>query len=467
MVSVQDFGFKEEIAEDQYHLQLPTGYPEPIKRYRLILDQQNLSIEEMYYWILSHLQIDHGFHEFIKITDVFAASEQSAFWGVSQQRLGLQQDKASQFLAVIGKMVKELFQLVRELRVLDEKLSFYEDSATQESAEIALKGWWIDLVEGGAKNPASVYGMSTQVGFATLPDLFFSVHPKKSSSVDHVVNSLKFNRKVKEVLKRKLKAYLAWKEHTHKELKNRRKFTLKYLRQHYDIIKMYNAWVKPYLRYIKRLHQDREKQESVDLVMAFEGSIVEIEFLAKRQMKPGATYHPVILASFYYRSRPYMNFQQEGFQRGPVHTGRAKMELRSYVWSDEQIEKYRQYRDKESFELLSNVDGSVRAAMDALGEELENYLREAGEDFADLKKDKDKEKKKTPSMLDPFSSVIKGFGEMFNALFGVSNLFSSKQGKKKSSAQLKKEKASAKAYSKNAVWQTYKNYKKAHRMITW
>ena len=162
---LKKFGFeKEEIAEQTRTQYVKTGFPMPARRYRLHYEGYNISIEEPYFYILHYLRYYSGFPNIDKITDVFAAAENSAFFGASQQRLGLQQDKVSQFLATIGKMVRELFQLVRELRVLDERLSYYHDSFTasrsSESAEITLKGIWVDLVEQGAKNPASVYGMA-------------------------------------------------------------------------------------------------------------------------------------------------------------------------------------------------------------------------------------------------------------------------------------------------------------------
>ena len=120
-----------------------TGYPNPARRYKLHYEGYNISIEEPYFWVLHYLRYFGGFPRIDKITDVFAAAENSAFFGASQQRIGLQQDKVSQFLATVGKMVRELFQLVREMRVLDERLSYYADSYTNspssESAEITLK----------------------------------------------------------------------------------------------------------------------------------------------------------------------------------------------------------------------------------------------------------------------------------------------------------------------------------------
>lgn len=189
---LKEFEFEEEEIEIASSRKGPkvwgkTGYPQPGHRYRLIVEAHNLSIEEAYYWELDWVKYNQGYpaDQIEKITDVFTASEQSAFFGAAQQRLGIQQDKVSQFLATIGKMVKEMFQLVRELRILDERLSYYRDSMratskSAESAEITLKGIWIDLVEQGSKNPASVYGMARELQFITLPDLFFKTQAECS-----------------------------------------------------------------------------------------------------------------------------------------------------------------------------------------------------------------------------------------------------------------------------------------------
>ncbi len=453
-----------EMGRDQM---VKVDFPKPISKYRLVYESYQLSMEETYFWLLDYLRDGMGFPLVEKITDVFTASENSAFFGVQQQRLGLQQDKVSQFLATIGKMVKELFQLVREMRILDERLSYYEDSYTDspssESAEITLKGIYVDMAEGGSKNPSSVYGMSRELQFTTLPDLFFSIHPKTSRDIDVVVDKLEFNRKVKEVLKRKLRSYLEWKEHTFKEMKNRRWFTLKFLRQHYVIIKMYTDWVKPYLRNIRRLTQDARKTETPDLITAFEGSMIEVEFIAKRIPEGNKKYQSCICIHIDYRTRPSLNYQQEGFQRGPIHVGRAEVTFRCYGWSDDELAAYKKMREQEGLELLGEIDGSVRAAMTALGDELQRYLEEAGETFATKEF-----KKEAPKESSPFVSVGKGFAELFTAFRTPKEL---KQKKPKTSRQdafkEKKEKGKAEKEAKGFMWTTYKNYKKAHSMVTW
>lgn len=493
---LNDFNFKEEEIEvgmDYKGISImgKTGFPAAKKRYKAICAVFNQSIEENYFYALEFIRVDQGFYEITKITDIFSASEHSAFFGNAQQRLGLQQDKVSQFLATIGKMVKELFQLVRELRILDERIGYYKDSwdshsKARESAEITLKGIWIDMVEQGSKNPSSVYGMSRELAFTTLPDLFFSLHPLKVEDVDEDVNKLDFNRKVKEVLLRKLRTYLQWKETTYAEIINRRTFTLKYLRQHFDIIKMYMHWVKPYLRNIQRL-QLKDMSKSPDLIAAFEGSLVEIEFLGKKMpqnIREGKDIinnefvYAVVLAHFSYRSTPQMSFHQE-YQKGPIHVGKTDFTLRSYSWTQEEIDTYIKMKEKEEMDLLVNIDASVKAAMEALGDELEKYLKEAGE-IINLPFEKEKDhgghgdhskKSKGSSAAEPFAAVAKGFGELFGALGGGGDHGNKKEhghGHHKPNATiLDAERKVADSVSHQCIYQTYKEYKKRNSMLHW
>lgn len=478
---LEEFNFEEEVTEIASFRKGPwavggTGFPKPDHRYQLILESFNQSIEESYFWVLDHLKHTLGFPEIEKITDIFAASEQSSFFGVAWQRVGLQQDKVSQFLATVGKMVKELFQLVRELRIIDERLTYYYASIKREkgweSAEITLKGIWIDLVEQGSKNPSSVYGMARELHFITLPDLFFSIHPQTGGEVDGMVDKLvQFNRKVREVLKRKLRSYIEWKKQTKKELEVRRRFTLKYLKQHFDIIRMYISWVKPYLKNIKRL-QTADRSKSPDIISAFEGSVIEIELLAKKlpskfevkeEPHQNKKVYTCMLINFDYRTRPQMSYQQE-YQRGPLHLGRLQLTMRGYAWSEEEINRYIKMKEKEDMQLIMDVDSSVKNAMEALGEELEHYLEEAS------KRDTREEEKAAPapplqSPLTPFVGVFKGFIEIFSPL--IPKGASTARVKKEDQFEIGKEKELALTNLKKSLYTLYYDYKYTHGLLTW
>jgi thioredoxin-related protein len=306
-----------------------TGFPKPYKRYKLIYESFNANMEETYFWFLNHFRQDQAFPEAIKISDIFSASENSAFFGQSAQRLSIQEDRTSSFLRTIAEMVKALFQIIRELRIIDERLDAYEDwertdangnKRRSKSADSTLKGIFADFAEnkGGQTQPGSIYHLAQTVGYASLPDLFFNTHVYRKEDVDKVIDGMKqFNPNVKSVLKRKLYQFLVWKERTHEELKNRKRFQIRYLRQHWATIKMYMTWTKPYLKHIQRLHMNEEQLDSPDLVSAFETSMTEVEVLFK---KPGKGYHQCVLASYQFKTRPLMQYRQD-YQQGPVHVG--------------------------------------------------------------------------------------------------------------------------------------------------
>lgn len=440
----------------------PTGYPKPLKRLRLVFESPSTSVEEPYFWVLNHIKQDQAFRNVYKIMDTMTASENSSMFGVQVQRLNIQQDKASQYMGTIANMVKSLFQIVREIRVIKERLAHYHGSEKgNKSADIALKGYWVDLVEGGGKNPASVYGLASNLGFGTLPDLFFETMVPKGGDIDAAIDrrAKDFNRKVREVLRRKLQQFVIWRDETKAELETRHKFTLRYLRQHWNTIRLYMAWIKPMLRNVKRLQTYEKYRDDPELLSSMEGAMMEIEFLAQRHDVKG--HYPVVIAHFLYRVRPHMNFSNE-YQRGPVHVGRVAITLRAYAWTQEQIDNYKKYREDEDFEYLGMVDGSVEAAMEALGDDLRKYLEEAEEEMgiAEKKEPEDKpEKVRGPSIFEPFGALFGGFKDMATLVVPA--------WEKKKKVSVGAGASAAGGAAKGALWQTYKNFKKSHQMIAW
>ena len=468
-----EHNFEEEIAEEynvaMYGAYVKTGFPKPLRRVRLVYESQTASIENTYFWLYNHGRQDFGFSDIIKTVDTFAASENSSFWGMTQQRQSIQQDRAAQYLATIGRMIKELFQIVREIRILKERLRLYKGAAEGKQADdIALKGYWVDLVEGGTKGQANIYVLAQQLGFGSLPDLFYGIYVKDDQDVDKVVEekAKDFNLKVKEVLRRKLATYMAWKQETHKELITRERFTLRYLRQHWAIIRMYISWIKPYLKNVQKLQAPDKYDNNPELISSFEGALLEIEYIARRA--PGKNgLAPTILATFNYRVKPQLQFQADSYQnRGAVHVGRVEFTMRSYGWNDDDVKAYMKYREQETLELLAVVDQSVKDALDALGNELLDFLREAGEIIPEEKKDEKKdEKPKMPNMFEPFTALFGGFKEMATLPFG--DIFEFKHQEKK---LRRGDNPAAKKAAKTAAgfsWQMFKNYKKAHGMPAW
>lgn len=450
----------------------PTDYPKTSTRYKLVFESFKMSIEEMYYWAINHLRQDAGFPKIIKVTDVFSASENSALFGQSAQRLSIQEDRASNFLRGISEMVKTLFQIVRELRILDERLEVYENWKKSKSADATLKGLYADFAEnkGGQMQPGSIYHLSNQLGYAALPDLFFNTVVYKKEDVDKIIEGMPgYNKNVKAVLKRKLFQFIIWKEKTHDELIARRRFQIKYLRQHYTTIKTYMSWVKPYLKHIKRLTMSEKQLDSPDLISAFESSSTEIEVLGIKPV-PKSDYNSVVLMTFKFNTRPMMQFRQE-YQQGAIHIGRGTLTMRAYGWTDKQVELYKRMRDHEDRELLGLVDDQLQSAMEMLGKDLDEYIREAegkleeedkkkahdGDDLTNLKKIGS-----SNTALDPFISIFKGLADIGFAFIPKETF---KKVKKPSGPKGDPKKAYGGA--KTGMFMVYNNYKKAHGLLSW
>jgi hypothetical protein len=473
-----------------------TPFPKPIASQKLIYESEKKFVEESYYWLLHWMRYGGaGIPEVEKLIDTFSSSVQSSMFGNSEQRLAIQQDRANQYMRTISEMVKNLPQILRELRIIDERLSFYEDSFRNPDARAsdhALKGVWVDMVEGGTKNPASVYGMAQNVSFTTLPDLFFRVKiseqgmdklkgidyeraaSRAPQKVDEAVDNLKgFNEKVKEVLKRKLVQYYVWKYRTYLELKQRRVFMLKSLRHFYTTIKMYAEWLKPYLLNVRRLSQQQAQGNSPDIISAFESAVLELELFGT--MKSKGTYNGCISIHFKFITTPALSYTADSYQnRGPVHNGRMELTVRTYVMTSDEIKIYKKLREEQAFDLLKEHDQSIASILDSMGDELKQYLKDAGEDIkTDREKEIEERKKQeiiriegSDSAFSIFVDLYNGFKEMFSA-FGIRELFDFSGAKEAASqSELKKEKAKVQNTIIARSGLTYKIYKKAHRFMT-
>lgn len=466
-------------------------YPEPESYYKIHVEKENASLEESYFWSLHFLRFDGGYTQIDKIYDIFSASESSAMFGSNAQRLSIQQDKASQYLVQIGQLVKQLFPLVRELRVIDERLEMYNNWDKNKSADMSLKHLYINLVEGGTQNPDSIYGLAQKVGYTILPDLFLGTHIYKLEDIEKEVESgsvKEFNANVKAVLKRKLYLYINWKLKTQKELEAKRKFQLQYLRQHWSVIKLYMTWIRPYLKTAKRLERNEGFTESADIVSAFDNVKTEIEILAKKPLdiKNKDGHYSCIIMNFRYKTIPKMTYNPQYGQQNVAHAGSLEITFRTYGWHEKDIKAFKEMRKQEDIEMLKGLDSHIGGAFDALGKEFEEYLEEAEEEGAVAKR-KEREKKAKEEEeklkeitskknkfakygpLEPFLEIGSGFGEIFGSFFSDPNKKNKKKGNDEKTDngpdKNKKKKAAKDAQLFSGI--TYQVYKKAHRHLAW
>jgi len=384
----------------------PNVQPENGKdRFKLVLESMGAGVEKYYFWIQRFLkeEPEHGLGFNVeKIKDVFGASAGSSFQSQIGTKASAIQQQLSNYLTQIGQLVKSLHPQVRELRILDERIGYYDDSAKgDEAAEVALKSTWIEQVEQGVQNPNSVYSLARQVGFVTLPDLFFKINAKKAGDVDKIMKTVEAPTKVRDVLAKKLYSYYRWKETTERELRQRREFMIRNLRQHYNVIKMYTNWLRPYMRTLRQLEMKGGMYDA-DIVSVFETSKVELELLATGK---GQKYLPCIRVQMTFVTRPELTYTKEG-QKQPLHVGRTEITIEPYVVTKEQIDDYKRQLDEEEIDFAASVDETMMA----LREDMVKYLREAGEKIAEEKKQEPKRPKAD------YLAPVKGIGEGFRML---------------------------------------------------
>ena len=108
---VKDWKGQEEFEKFQ-HRKVKTDFPDPVRRFRLVLEYPNFNIENTYYWFLTFFNESWGFERMEKAIDTLASSVASSLFGNLQTRLAAQQANASQYLKGVSEMIKGLFQIV-------------------------------------------------------------------------------------------------------------------------------------------------------------------------------------------------------------------------------------------------------------------------------------------------------------------------------------------------------------------
>jgi len=173
-----------------------------------------------------------------------------------------------------------------------------------------------------------------------------------------------------------------------------------------------------------------------NIVQAFESQIIELETLFvrddfgydKKKSQYGSSGHTAAVVSMhiFFRIKPELSFHAYEYQnKGPIHTGMCDITMRSYAWGKDKIKNYVNYRNDDEIDLMTSIDESVANGMEALGDELKNYLRETDPDMV-FPGDKRKEEHAShhkkeiwyPDVLDPFVSIFKGFGDIAKGFVG-------------------------------------------------
>jgi len=451
-------------------------------------------VEPPYFWVLSWLRDDLKVKKenIIKVTDTYSASDTSAFMIKAGQSLAGVQARITETLRMIGVLSKELFKFAYEMKILEERLSLIYDaekfakdnpfkgdvnSPPLNYSEMTLKDRYINLVEGGAKNPGSIYGLGSQVGFILVPDLFFRMDAFDENDVTRVMKQLQVAQlptKVVEVVGRKLKAYQAWRTATKRQLEHRAAFLLTYLKQHYNAIKLQTQWLRPYLQSAKRLQWSMNLKERPELIAAMEQAMIEVEFLAMVG-DPIGDHYPIFNMYMTFQTFPETQYVPQA--RGEVtrHTGRFEITMRGRSMTLDQIMAYKVWKDKEEFEMLKDIDLNLQHAVSDFSDSVQRYIQmddiksKSYADFVKMilegkktKKEEVKIKEKRSFSLpaaDPFVALFGGFKELAGSIVTLPSFQYHKPIISKEKEAMDK--------ANQRLWLTYYIFQKAHRMLTW
>jgi len=475
--------FKDEV-DDKY---LEKYIGEPLKVFNLVDEKYSQQVEPTYFWILGFIREQLGAKKVDKLVDTYSASESSAFHRNIGQGLASTQDRVIASLRNIAQLIQHLFRIVREVSMITERLNMYyegeklgpEKENNQNYAEMTLKDRYISFIEGGTKNPGSVLGLSSQVGFITLPHYFYHYHIFKKEDVTPAINEIKgINNTLKEVLGRKLRAYLGWRESSLQNLEQRRKFILSFLKQHYNSIMLNMEWVKPYIKTARRLAMSDKFKDSPDILVAIEQAMLEIELFALIKEDKEGKLNQVLNPVIRFRTHPDSDYSPKYQATHTKFTGRVELELRARVMSKKQMLAYKAKIQKEDFSLLG-FDESIKGAMESMGRDLKIYLEQADKDLdvresvkqamektnIDEKKDKKKVTKVKFGAADPFVQIFKGFADLGSAFIEIPSFKRSKY-KKTPKHKLDKEESDAQEGVIKATNKLYTTFKKSHGMLS-
>ena len=445
----------------------------PISSYKLTFDSQQAKLEPIYYWILDFIN-DMGWKT-EKITDNFMSSPGSGHFFEMGGKETQMQKQAMETLGLLNTVIKSVLNLIYDLKEFKIRLEHYEDYNSEDKnkryqGRLSLKQIWMDNVD-MKKGNGSINVLSSQAGFVTLRDLFFTINNPEELKNTEIVNE-----QTKRILAPRLSEFWKWADYSHKELKKRMSIEKSYLKSQIETIKLYSAWMRPYLKAAEQLRQKGFDNDAA-LVNAFSTTMFELTLLSTKDI--GSTkdiengeerfgdyelkrkYHPVLIVGLKYRGRVSQRVTQRGdydFAMG----GRVDMTFDSYSLNEDEL---RIVKDKFSNEDIGDsisLSGDVAAeALKDLKEDLDYFLKD---DKGDEKKEKAEKKRND---INPFEVLFRGFKkkkkkkekEEERKIMDMKDI-------KRDNFVEKVVRAEASEEASDALYAVYDIYKKAHGMAS-
>ncbi len=371
-----------------------------VAKYKVTIENFSASLEPYYFWLLDFIK-NLGY-KMEKVDENIMASVTSAFFGEMAQRRMNFEKRGMEILGTINAIVKSIINLLYDLKELDRRLKVIEDlhskdKATADAADLALKRVFLDEVD-IAKGNASINQMSYKLEFVTLRDAFMSA--KTPADID----KMDLNDRVKRIAKSRLEEYLKWREQYEKDLKQRKKIELAYLKSQVESLKLYAMWAGPYLKAAQMIGFREPNPHDPELIHAFDQTKIQLKirgtkkvwyyqvekrytgFSVKPKAPPqlkgeakkkwerenlGPSAICMVEVDFDYATKPIMVGQRGGGIYRFV--GSLDITFKGYAFTEEDFEKLKLKEDEEA---LKFIEGLTTESLGALREDLEKYLSE-------------------------------------------------------------------------------------------
>jgi hypothetical protein len=445
----------------------------PVSSFSINTDSTQNQLEPIYYWVLDFVN-NMGFKT-KKIVDNFTSSPGSAHFSEMGQRASLMQQQGTKLMVDVNQVVKSALNIIYDLRDFKTRLKHYEDLDSKDANEkdaalLALKQIWLDQVDMPKRQGGSIHQMTAQLGYTTLRDAFMV-----AKDVDDVVKMSKeggtINDQVKRILMPRMKEFYDWVDMSEKELRKRFSIEKNYLKTQVETIKIYSAWLKPYLKAAQDLKQKGFEGDSA-LVNAFSTSMFELTLLAHNNVKAPSQlsgynfkrkYNQCLVINLKFRAHLLQKVDQRG-NYAPAFGGRIEMNFDSYSLSDEEMKLVDKELEKEDIDDVLNLN-LAEDALKELRADLEEFLSD------DKEKDEKKKEKKEKNEED-----INPFGALFS---GLGNLFKGTAPKKQEKKEIneakdispdnwyeKQVRDAAKESAKGSLYLVYDIYKKSHGLAS-
>ncbi|MCK5321289.1 hypothetical protein KAJ38_01810 [Candidatus Pacearchaeota archaeon] len=451
---------------------VPKKWNKPVMSYKITFDSQQAQLEPIYYWLLDFVQ-DMGW-DMEKLIDNFMASPGSGQFSETSMKATKMQEEGMKILGGLNQVVKSVLNLIYDLKEFEMRLAHYDDAwasdkAKKEVGMLALKQVWLDNVD-MKKGRGSIHQMAAELGFTTIREAFMvadSVEDLKKMNKDEEGGLI--NQQVMRILIPRMSEFLKWIDYSEKELRKRFSIEKNYLKSQVETIKLYSAWMKPYLKAAEDLKQ-KGFEKNAALVNAFSTSMFELQLFGKKSMKVSEkfkgyhlkrNYNQCVVIGLKYRGHLSRRADQKG-NMDFAYGGRIDMVFDSYALNDEELGLVRKELDKEdvtdSLAFSADVAGG---ALDELREDLDYFLKGDEE-----KKKVKKESVKNSEDINPFAALFGLFSGGSNVKKGEEKIIEGVKDIKKDNFVEQTVRADAASAAGATLYTIYDIYKKAHGMAS-